>query len=370
MRLSPPLPPIMATPLAKTWWAYAIVSLAVVVVAALTYVVGGVPGTGPSPARAVTGAQGAPVESTVALEVPGAAEAAVGTPLTVTARVFPPEAIGLVKFTIVYWAGGHNMERDVPLQDGVASFETAFPLGEHEIRAVFVPAAPQWHTFSSAETMVRIREEITHTSLELATSEVTAGGTVTATATVSPDGATPWAEVEFRVGESTQRVRVAGRSATARLPVGDAGPAVVTATFYPFDYARYAESSDRRTVSVVAEATDLGLTTSPEPVLGEPTSLSARITPGAAGTVTFSVDGEEYVVTVIDGAAATGHIFRSVGDHTVRAQFAPANPGRYSGSANETTVVIEPKSAGPGLGTPETPAFGSLGSLVGGGGAR
>lgn len=202
----------------------------------------------------------------------------------------------------------------------------------------------------------------TQTEVTGPTTPVQAGRPVDLRATVSSNlttvPGTPEGTVTFSADNQTRTVAVVDGVAATSMAFETEGAKPVLATFAPKARSKWVASSGAGEVSVVAAETELELTVSPDAVPAQPTTFTARVTSGAEGTVTFTVDGEEYLVTVVGGIATTDHVFTTAGSYPVHAEFAPANPDRYSGSVDETTVLVEPKA------TPGSPSFGSIGETV------
>nr|WP_165001077.1 Ig-like domain repeat protein [Dietzia sp. oral taxon 368] len=255
---------------------------------------------------------------------------------TLTARVSPANAAGTVTFTV------DGTEYPATVIDGVATATHTFTAqGEYPVTADFAPTNTDRYSGSSDQATVNVEAETTATDLTLDPIEVTAGGTIVATASVTPADAE--GQVQFTVGGQTDTVTLANGTATAEFTLDTAGEATVTATFIPADDQRYTTSSDTETVNVQVEQTQTTLTVDTDPVrVGQETTLTATVSPaGAEGTVTFTVDGTEYPATVIDGVATATHTFTAQGEYPVTADFAPTNTDRYSGSSDQATVNVE-----------------------------
>ncbi|MCT2111411.1 Ig-like domain repeat protein, partial [Dietzia cinnamea] len=274
--------------------------------------------------------EGTETEVTVAPTV-----ARVGEPTTLTANVTPAEAAGTVTFEV------DGQEYTATVTDGVATATHTFTTtGEHPVTATFTPADPDRYGSSTGTATATVSAEATTTDLTLSEVEMTAGGTLTATAAVTPAGAV--GDVVFTVDGQTQRVTLADGQSTAEFQLDAAGTYTVTAVFEPTNPDRYTTSTDSETVTVEVEGTETAVTVAPTVArVGEPTTLTATVTPAeAAGTVTFEVDGQEYTATVTDGVATATHTFTTTGEHPVTATFTPADPDRYGTSTGTATATV------------------------------
>ncbi|MFL0580154.1 Ig-like domain repeat protein [Dietzia sp. 179-F 9C3 NHS] len=274
--------------------------------------------------------EGTTTEVTVAPTV-----ARVGEPTTLTATVAPTAAAGTVTFEV------DGEEYPAVVVDGVATATHTFSTtGEHPVKATFTPTDTDRYATSTATATATVSAEATQTDLTLSEVEMTAGGTLTVTAEVNPAGAA--GEVVFTVDGQTKRVPLTGGRAEAEFQLDATGTHTVTATFEPTNPARYTSSSDSETVSVESESTQTSVEVSPVPArVGEPATLRATVSPaGAAGTVTFEVDDEEYTVEVADGVATATHTFTENGTYPVRATFTPAHPDRYAGSSGTAQATV------------------------------
>ncbi|WP_230929777.1 Ig-like domain-containing protein [Dietzia aurantiaca] len=264
-------------------------------------------------------------------------EVTAGGEISATAQITPADADGRVRFDYA------DQTRTVPVTGGEATATfTAQSAGTGTVTATFLPANPERYTGSSDSQTVDVTAETTQTDLTLNSLEVTAGGTVLASAAVTPAGAA--GTVEFTAGEDTVSVPVgADGTASAELPTEAAGLLTVTATFVPANPDRYTESTDSQSVDVQAEATETVVTVDTDPVRpDEETTLTATVTPAdAVGTVLFTIDEQTFPAQVTDGIATFDHTFAIAGDHVVDATFTPTDTGRYTGSTGQMTVHVE-----------------------------
>ncbi|MGX1768591.1 Ig-like domain repeat protein [Dietzia sp. NPDC055343] len=266
----------------------------------------------------------------------GSGPARVDEPTTLTATVTPAAAAGTVEFTV----DGQTHTADV--SGGVATVAHTFTTaGEHAVEAAFAPTNADRYESSTGQGTVTVKSEATTTDLTLDPIQVTAGGTIQATAAITPAEAE--GQVRFEYGDQIRTVDVENGSATAEFDAATAGTDTVTATFVPANPDRYTSSTDRKTVTVDAEATTTEVTVETGPIrVDEPTTLTATVTPAAAaGTVEFTIGEQTHTATVTNGIATVEHTFTTAGGHTVAAEFTPADAGRHSGSTGQTTVSVE-----------------------------
>lgn len=293
----------------------------------------------------------------------------VGEDSTLQANVTPADAAGTVTFTV------EGETYPVEVVDGVATAVHQFSAtGEIPVTAEFTPADTNRYAPSTGQATANVQSEATETNLELDAVEILSGDTISATASVTPADAE--GNVRFDVNGQTETIPLVEGVATAEFTLDALGDATVTATFLPANPERYTTSTDTESVSVATADTQLAITAADGIVLDEPTTITATVaSTDAEGTVTFTVDGQEYVVDVVDGVAVAEHTFTEYGEYPVTAVFAPTNPDRYSASEAETTIVIDPVTGSLDLGSLEIGGgsaewfaaldLGSLNALVG-----
>lgn len=190
--------------------------------------------------------------------------------------------------------------------------------------------------------------EATTVALAADPASSTVGEPVTFTASVTPSGAA--GNVEFRVGGVAQSTSaVAGGTATWTTSALTAGTKSVTAAFTPTSPAAFNGSTSSPvsfTVSPAsAQATSLALTAAPasQAIQLQLVTLTANVTPSAAaGTVTFSADGEtiDADVPVAAGVASTTTVFESIGSIPLSAAFTPADPAAFTGSTGTLAYAV------------------------------
>lgn len=261
--------------------------------------------------------------------------ARVGEDSTLRAKVTPADAAGTVTFTVE----GETYTVDVA--DGEATAIHQFgATGQVPVTAQFTPTDTNRYASSAGQTTANVQTEATETNLELDAVEVISGDTLSMTARVAPADAE--GDVEFVVDGQTQTIPLVAGVATAEFTLDAPSETTVTATFVPANPDRYTTSSDSESVSVTTETTQLTIAVGEAVVLDEPTALTATVAPaGAEGNVTFTIDGQEYAVDVVDGVAVVEHTFTEYGDYPVTAVFTPTDSNRYSPSEVETTIAID-----------------------------
>lgn len=271
-----------------------------------------------------------------------------GDLVTATARLTPANAAGDVVFTV------DGQTQRIPVRFGVATADFQLTsAGPHTVRAVFEPTNPARFTTSSDDAAVTVSEQDTTTTVSVNPATAAAGQRIQLTATIEPEDAT--GTVTFTVADRTLTAAVVNGTATAYTTLITAGTHTVTATFASDDPGRWAGSTGTGTVRITAVGTATEVTVDPTTVeVGEEATLTARVTPtDVPGEVVFTVDGEEYRATVVNGVATVSVPFLQGGERTVRATFEPQDTSRYESSADTATVTV---TGG---------ASGSLGSLGG-----
>jgi Bacterial Ig-like domain (group 3) len=103
------------------------------------------------------------------------------------------------------------------------------------------------------------------------------------------------------------------------------------------------QGSTWRVAGVGGESTTTSLVVTPtSPKVGDTATLSAAVTPGAAGSVQFR-DGATALgspVAVTGGAASTTTLVTNAGAHTYSAVFTPTDTDAYSGSTGTSAVTV------------------------------
>jgi len=149
--------------------------------------------------------------------------------------------------------------------------------------------------------------------------------------------------VQFKDGASNlgspQTVNASGVASftTTTLAVGSH---TVTAVFTPTDTAAFTASTSNPVTHVVnSVSTSLNLSSNTPTAQFAPANFTATVTPAAAGTVTFTVDGTPTSPIAVNGSGVATYSTAnlSVGAHTVSAHF---TPGAGSGAAAADATPI------------------------------
>jgi len=238
---------------------------------------------------------------------------------------------------------------------GKATYATsALTVGTHPITAVYSGDAS--FVSSTSPSLEQVVEEtpLTQTATAVTSSKNPSayGETVTFTATVTAEGATPAGTVEFRDGATVLGAAVLDGAGKATLPAGNlaVGDHPITAAFTGDD--PFADSTSAVLTQKVDPApTAVELTSSANPsTLGQPVMITAKVTSGVTGvgTPTGSVqflEGATVLGTVPIGPAGTAEIPLGlpVGSHPITAVY--AGDGTFAASTSE--VLTQVVSAAP-----------------------
>ncbi len=302
-------------------------------------------------------AHGVATRTTLTVDPTWSVEA--GKPVTLTATVDPPAAVGSVTFRRATPAGSSSAEvtdlRTVTVVAGRAEITIddlpANQPGEwHLLSAAFAPTdASAYVPSASAGQRLNVREAGTPTPTEVAltvdkpsgqrvgtplllTATVTpadVAGTVTFEATSAAAGSTPQklADVAVSAGKATlttSDLPAGDWRLSATLAPSDSGYRASRPVVVPFVVGAGSTATPTKTTLEVSPA-------SPQP-RGRAVTLTARVTPaGAAGTVAF-LDGTTQVGTgPLAAGTVTATVTLPVGDHTLKAVFTSTKP-EFAGS--------------------------------------
>ncbi|MCT2122421.1 Ig-like domain repeat protein, partial [Dietzia cinnamea] len=128
--------------------------------------------------------------------------ARVGEQATLTATVTPTDVPGTVTFAV------DGAEYPVEVENGLAvATHTFTEQGDFSVEATFTPTDSVRYATSTATGTAQVESEATQTDLTLDATQVIAGDTIVATASVTP--ATAEGQVEFTVGGQTDTVTLA-----------------------------------------------------------------------------------------------------------------------------------------------------------------
>ncbi len=264
--------------------------------------------------------------------------ASFGQVVTLTARVSPVTAIGVVTFeegNATYGVAG--------LTNGVATATVStLTIGTHTITANF--AGDSATGPGSATLTVTVNKASTTTTVSASPSSVAPGGTVTLTARVNGSNATgtvTFSEAGRSLGSSSLSNGVASIQTTFTSP----GTHSVTAS-YGGDANFAASTSSAIAVAVGQPPATTTLTVSPaNPAFGQPVILTASLTPAAAtGSVTFSEGATTLGTATLSGGSASITVpGLAVGSHAFTATYGgDANNGGSSASASVTVAKGSP----------------------------
>lgn len=243
------------------------------------------------------------------LDVSGPAR--VGKDLTLTATVAPAQATGTVSFR-----DGDTEVATAPVTDGTATATARLGGGRHSLTAVYTPDSGAWAASTSDPVVVQVKKAGSSTKLALSASSGRYGSPVTATVTVTGQGAVPAGTVEVR-----ERGTVLG---TAELAPGDGTSATATVEL-PRDLragshtltAVYAGSADvqgsqaQKSYRVTAVTPRIALSTASW-------TVSRGATPDVTVTVTGVTDGPVPggKVTLLAGLRPVGTVSLTDGSAT------------------------------------------------------
>ena len=269
----------------------------------------------------------------------------VGQSTTITA-VLPAGATGTVTFT----GPGDVVLCTATVTAGQATCDTsALPLGTDTVDVVYSGDAT--YAGSSTTTSVTVSQASTATTLGSSENPANIGDTVTYTATVTPlapGSGTPTGNVEFLAngtpiaacGGATGVALDGSGSATCDQSYGSPGSIPIDATY--LGDANYTGSSAATLTQVVSpdRSTTTASASPSATVFGQPTTITATVTPGATGTVTFTGPGDVVLctATVSAGTATCDTSVLPVGTDTVTVAY--SGDGTYGPSSTTTTVTV------------------------------
>jgi len=223
----------------------------------------------------------APVSTPTTTTLAVTGEQAVGSELTLTATVAPPEATGTVTFR-----DGERVLGSAEVADGTASITVRLGGGTHALTASFEPSSTQWAASTSAPVSVEIEQAESSVTLELADGSVDYGDRNRATVRVRATAGSPTGVVEIRSGDTvlaTGDVVTDGRTGTVRIDLPRdiaAGSYRLTAVYVGnADVAGSSSESERLRVDALR----------PDLEVDAPSRVAAGVTP----TITVTVSGED-----------------------------------------------------------------------------
>ncbi|MDG4795283.1 Ig-like domain-containing protein [Micromonospora sp. WMMD1082] len=207
-----------------------------------------------------------PGTTTVTLTFDKTSPQPVGTPLTLTATIEPPEP-GTVYFDRYDIGSTARTELgSAPTSAGTASITvTDLPPGRYDFQARFVPVDPEGQGSVSFRQVFQIGQTATQTALSVSPAgSLAPGAELTLTATITPVGAA--GTVRFLNGTAPlgDPATVIDNSATHRTTALGVGRHTLTAVFTPTDAALFAPSTSNEVTVQVGAA-------SPSPDPTDPT---------------------------------------------------------------------------------------------------
>jgi hypothetical protein len=265
-----------------------------------------------------------------------------GLPVTFTATV-SPSAAGSVQFK----DGTIALGSPATVSAGQATLTTStLSVATHSITAVFTATDPAAFNGSTSAplpfTISPAPAQSTSTTLTAnPTSPVTAGTSVTFTATVSPAAA---GTVQFKDGAANLGPAATVSAGQASMTTSSLTVAShsITAVFTPTDPSAFLGSTSPPMTYVVnspatTTATALSANPASPAASGMAVTFTANVTPAAAaGTVQF-MDGATALgtpQTVSGGQATTSTSTLSVATHSITAVFTPTDAAAFSGSTS------------------------------------
>ena len=257
-----------------------------------------------------------------------------GQSVTFTATVSPSAATGTVQFK-----DGATVLGSATLSGGKATYTTsALTAGTHNISATYAGDSSYNGSTSAAvaQTVTAAAKTNTTTGIVASASSVTAGQSVTFTATVSPSAAT--GTVQFKDGATVLgSATLSGGKATYTTSALTAGTHSITVA-YAGDSSHNSSTSAAVAQTVTAAAktnTTTGIVASASSVTaGQSVSFTATVSPSAAtGTVQFK-DGATVLgsATLSGGRAAYTTSALTAGTHSISATY--AGDSSYNGSTS------------------------------------
>jgi FtsP/CotA-like multicopper oxidase with cupredoxin domain len=243
-----------------------------------------------------------PGSTTVVLNSPN--PSLVGENVTFTATVSPVLATGIPSGTVLFTANG--VTASVALDAaGVATFSTAtLPAGTYTITAdysgdaIFLPSTGSvTQTVNKAATTIVVESSLNPSNF---------GDGVIFTATVSsPATGTPSGIVTFMVNGVFISVPLnAAGVATFATNGLSVGAHTITADYSGDAFFQPSTGSVTQTVNQAVTTTDVVSSLNPSNV-GQNVTFTASVSPAAAGTVTFNIDGIDVGTPTLSGGQAT-----------------------------------------------------------------
>ncbi|MGO9027429.1 MAG: beta strand repeat-containing protein [Acidimicrobiales bacterium] len=261
-----------------------------------------------------------------------------GTSVTLTATLSPSAATGAVQFT----DNGTDLGSPVAVSSGVATYVTsALPVGTDDLAADFV-ATGNFANSTDTDTYTVTAIATTTTLTVSPASPQVSGTALTLTATVSPAAT---GTVQFENGGSDLGSPVTVTAGVATYPTSTlpVGTDALSAVFTPTSGIGYAGSTGTASFSVTtATATTLSVSPTSPREYGTALTLTATVSPSAAGTVQFKSGSTNLgsPATVSAGVATYVASALPVGTDDLSAAFTPTLPDAYAGSTGTDTFTV------------------------------
>ena len=256
----------------------------------------------------VTVPEATPTSTSLAVDGPRK----VGKDLRLTATVSPAEATGTVSFR-----DGGTEVATAPVSGGTATATVRLGGGSHSLTAVFVPDSGTWAGSTSAAVPVDVAQAGSTTKLTLSQGSGRYGSAVSATVTVTGQGAAPAGTVEIRERDTVlgtaELTAAQGTTATATVELPRdlaAGSHTLTAVYT--GSADVQGSDARKTYRVLPAVPRIALST---PSWTVPAGATPEVTVTVTGVTDGPVPGGE--VTVLAGLRPVATVALADGSATV-----------------------------------------------------
>ncbi len=292
--------------------------------------------------------------STVVTAAPASPQVS-GTSVTFTATLTPSNAVGSVQFK----DGAANLGTAQAVSAGKATFTTnSLSVASHTISAVFTPTNPANFTASTAPGITYVIDAAPTATSTVVTaapaSPQVSGTSVTFTATLTPSNAV--GSVQFKDGAANLGTAQAVSAGKATFTTNSLSVAshTISAVFTPTNPANFTASTAPGITYVISApaatqtATALAVSPASPVTAGANVTLTATVTPTAAGTVQFK-DGATNLgspVTVTSGQAVFSTTALTAASHQLTAVFAPTDTSAFTGSTSPAVAyVVNPAPA-------------------------
>lgn len=282
-----------------------------------------------------------PLVTTTTLVASPAGGSIVGSPVELTATVFPT-ATGNIQFK-----DGSASLGSVAVVEGVARLTTSdLAIGTHSLTAIFTPPSLLTHTRSTSAALpfaVLAPPVATTTTISATPSSPKVVGTAVTfkaiVAGVDAAGTVQFKNGEVNLGTAVDLAAGAASLISSTLPVGTHS---ISAVFVPANAAAFSTSTSAAisyviTAPVVTTATTIAAAPASPQVAGTSVTFAAGVSgSGAAGTVQFKDGGANLgsAVALAGGSASLTTSALTAGAHSIAAVFTPTNPAAFTGSTS------------------------------------